>query len=130
MIEFLDLNKFKKGLKPVTSAEMFSKPGEYHPDGLFSEAIFGPEESVDRKKVFSFIKLNTTVIHPTIYGVLVKLDMKIQEFLSSQETFSVDNKGTLIRDPDGVTGISEFIKMFPKITFRAGTADRERFIKQ
>jgi len=130
VIEFLDLNKFKRGLKPVTSAEMFSKPGEYHSEGLFSETIFGPEESVDRKKVFSFIKLNANVVHPTAYGVLVKLDMKIQEFLSSQETFTVDTKGTLVRDPDGVTGISEFIKMFPKIKFRGGTSDRERFIKK
>ena len=130
MIELLDLNKFKRGLKPVTSAEMFSKPGEYHSDGLFSESIFGPEESVDRKKVFSYINLNATVIHPTAYGVLIKLDMKIQEFLSSQETFSIDNKGMLIKDPDGVTGISEFIKIFPKIKFRAGTVDRERFIKK
>ena len=84
MIEFLDLNKFKKGLKPVTSAEMFSKPGEFHPEGLFSEVIFGPEESVERKKTFSYVNLNANVIHPTAYGVLVKLDMKIQEFLSSR----------------------------------------------
>jgi len=128
VIEFLDLNKFKRGLKPVTSAEMFSKPGEYHSDGLFSESIFGPEESVDRKKTFSFIKLNSRVIHPTAYGLLIKLDMKIQEFLSSQETFSVDSRGTLVRDPDGITGISEFIKIFPKIKFRGGTTDRENFI--
>lgn len=130
MIELLDLNKFKKGLTPVTSAEMFSKPGEYHSDGLFSESIFGPEESVDRKKVFSYVNLNSNVIHPTAYGVLIKLDMKIQEFLSSQETFSIDNRGTLVRDPNGITGISEFIKIFPKIKFRAGTTDRERFIKK
>ena len=130
MIEFLDLNKFKRGLKPITSAEMFSKPGEFHPDGLFSESIFGPEESVDRKRVFSYINLNANVIHPTAYGVLIRLDMKIQEFLSSQETFSVDNKGILTRDPNGVTGISEFMKIFPKIKFRGGTLDRERFIKK
>ena len=130
MIELLDLKKFRQGLKPVTSAEMFSKPGEFHSDGLFSETIFGPEESVERKKTFSFIKLNSKVIHPTAYGILIKLDMKLQEFLSSQETFLVDSKGTLLRDPDGVTGISEFIKIFPKITFRGGTSDRERFIKK
>jgi DNA-directed RNA polymerase beta' subunit len=130
VIDFLDIKKFKKGLKPVTSAEMFSKPGEFHPEGLFSESIFGPEESVDRKKVFSFINLNVNVIHPTAYGVLIKLDMKLQEFLSSQETFSVNNNGLLVRDPKGVTGMSEFLKMFPKIKFRGGTADRERFIKK
>jgi len=52
LINFLDLNQYKKGLKPIKSTEYFSKPGEYHPDGLFSEAIFGPEESLERKKTF------------------------------------------------------------------------------
>ncbi|MHA1815151.1 MAG: hypothetical protein ACTSX1_04040 [Candidatus Heimdallarchaeaceae archaeon] len=130
MIDFLDLNKFKKGLKPVTSTEYFSKPGEFHPDGLFSEVIFGPEESVDRKKTFSYINLNTQVIHPTAFQVLIKLDMKIKEFLSSQETFSLDSNGTIQKDPNGVTGITAFLKLFPNIKFRGGTPDREKLIKK
>jgi DNA-directed RNA polymerase beta' subunit len=130
MIDFLDLNKFKKGLKPVKSTEYFSKPGEFHPDGLFSEVIFGPEESIDRKKTFSYLNLHTQVIHPTAFQLLTKLDMKIKDFLSSQETFSLDSNGTIQKDPNGVTGISEFLKLFPKIKFRGGTPDREKFIKK
>jgi DNA-directed RNA polymerase beta' subunit len=130
MINFLDIKSFKKGLKPITATELFSKPGEFHPDGFFSESIFGPEESTERKKTFSYIDLNATVIHPSAYMLLIQLDRKIELFVSGQETFSVDSKGTLQKDPDGVTGISSFIKLLPKIKFRGGTNTRDKFIKK
>ncbi len=130
MINFLNVKNFKKGLKPITTTEMFSKPGEFHPDGLFSEMIFGAEETLERKKTFSYIELNATVIHPSAYMLLLQLDKKINLFVSAQETFSVDSKGNLQIDPDGVTGISEFIKMLPKIKFRGGTDTRDKFVKK
>jgi len=128
MINFLNLNNFKKGLKSVTTTEIFSKPGEFHPDGLFSELIFGPEESPERKKTFSYVELNAFVIHPTAYMLLIQLDRKLEMFISAQETFSVTSKGEMIPDPDGVTGISEFMKLFPKIKFRGGTDSRDKFV--
>ena len=130
MINFLDVNKFKKGLTPVTTTEIFSKPGEFHPEGLFSEMIFGAEESPERKKTFSYILLNASVIHPSAYMLLMQLDRNIEKFVSSEETFKVDSKGALVKDPDGVTGISEFMKLFPKIKFRGGTDTRDKFVKK
>ncbi len=130
MINLLDIKSFKKGLKPITATEYFSKPGEFHPDGLFSESIFGPEESTERKKTFAYIDLNANVIHPSAYMLLIQLDKKIELFVSAQETFSVDSKGTLQKDPDGVTGISSFIKLLPKIKFRGGTDTRDKFVKK
>ena len=130
MINFLNVKNYKKGLKPITTTEMFSKPGEFHPDGLFSEVIFGPEESVERKKTFSYIELNATVIHPSAYMLFIQLDRKIELFVSAQETFSVNSKGELQKDPDGVTGISSFKKLLPKIKFRGGTDTRDKFVKK
>jgi len=128
MIQFLDLNNFKKRLKPVRSAEIFSKPGEFHPEGLFSEIIFGPEESAERKTTFSYIDLGALVIHPSAYMLLIQLDRKIEKFLNTEETFSLSPTGSLMIDPNGVTGISEFIKMFPKIKLRGGSSTREKYI--
>lgn len=128
MINFLELKNFKKGLKPITTTEIFSKPGEFHPDGLFSEAIFGSEESPERKKTFSYIDLSATVIHPSAYMLLIQLDRKIEQLVSAQDTFSVDSKGTLQQDPDGVTGIASFINLLPKIKFRGGTDTRDKFV--
>ena len=130
MINFLDIKDFKKGLKPVITTELFSKPGEFHSDGLFSEIIFGPEESLERKKTFSYVDLNATVIHPSAYMLLVQLDKKIELLISAQETFSVDSKGALQQDPDGVTGISSFIELLPKIKFRGGTPTRDKFVEK
>jgi DNA-directed RNA polymerase beta' subunit len=126
----MDLQRFKKGLKPVTTTELFSKPGEWHPDGLFSETIFGPEESLERKKTFSYIELNAKVIHPTALTLLYRLDQKIEKFLNTEENFVLNKQGRLTIDPNGVTGINEFRKMLPKIKFSNPTGDREKFIKK
>jgi hypothetical protein len=130
MIQFLDINSFKKKLKPVTTTELFSKPGEWHPEGLFSELIFGPEESPDRKQTFSYIDLNAMIIHPSAYMLLIQLDRKIEKFVSTEESFSLDSKGNLQIDPDGVTGLSEFMNMLPDINFRGGTDTRDKFIEK
>jgi len=131
MIYLLDLKKFKKGLVPITTTEIWSRVGEFHPSGLFSEVIFGPEGALSRKTTFSFIDLNVFVVHPTAIGILYRLDGKnIPKILSAQETFSLDEKGFLTPDSNGVTGISEFIKMFPKINFIGKTEARDKFIKK
>ena len=130
MINFLNLKEYKKGLKPVTTSEYFSKPGEFHPEGLFSEVIFGPEETPERKKTFSYISLNSFVIHPTAYLLLLRLDKKIQKYISATEQFILNSSGELVIDPKGKSGIKEFKKIFPKIKFRGGTDVREKFIKK
>ena len=58
-IKILDVNKFIRGMSPVTNTEFHTKTGEYHENGLFSEKIFGVEGSLDRSKSFSYMNLNT-----------------------------------------------------------------------
>jgi DNA-directed RNA polymerase subunit beta' len=131
MIHFLDLKKFTKGLRPITTTLFFSKEPEFHPEGLFSEIIFGPLESKDRLTTFSYIDLNAKVIHPTAYNLLTKrLERKVLMFVSAQDTFSLDKNGALQQDPDGVTGIRNFIELFPKINFRGGSEERVKLIKR
>jgi DNA-directed RNA polymerase beta' subunit len=130
MIHFLNLTRFKRGLHPVTSTEMFSKPGEFHPEGLFSESIFGAVESLDRKKSFSYINLYAEVIHPEALLILLQLDKRLETFISAQETFSLDKSGKLIIDPDGVTGLRALKELFPKISFRGESPARESYIKK
>jgi DNA-directed RNA polymerase beta' subunit len=130
MIHFLNLNKFKRGLRPVTSTEIFSKPGEFHPEGLFSEVIFGAVESLERKKTFSYINLYAEVIHPEALLIIIQLDKRIENFISASENFSVDKSGKLIIDPDGVTGLRALKELFPKIVFRGESATRESYIKK
>jgi DNA-directed RNA polymerase beta' subunit len=129
MLKFLDVDKFARGLYPVTNTEYFIKSGEAHPQGLFSETIFGAVGSLERRQKYSYIDLHGKVVHPTGYRVLIKLDAKIEKFFSTESSFSLDSSGRLIETEDGVTGISEFIKLFPKIVFRGDSPEREKLIQ-
>lgn len=129
-IKILDVEKFARGLTPVTSTEMQTKTGEWHEDGLFSEKIFGVEGSLDRQKTFSYINLNAYIMHPVAYRELTgRIERRIEQFFSTEESFSLSSDGSLIIDPNGVTGISALMDLFPKIKFRTGTPERERIVK-
>ena len=129
-IQFLDINKFKSGLSPVVSTEVKTRGGELHPDGLFSERIFGIEGTLDRAKRYSYIELHVDVIHPSAYNLLIRIDGRLSNFFSTEQSFSLDSNGVLYTDNEnGVSGISEFINLFPKIKFRGGTPERDKIIK-
>jgi len=127
-LNLLDVNKFAKGLTPVTSTELKTRAGGFNADGLFSEKIFGVERSLDRSKKYSYFDLYAEVIHPAAYQLLLRIDKRIKSFLSTQASYSLDSNGMLISDEKGVSGIREFIKLFPKITFKGGTSARDKII--
>ena len=129
VIKILDVNKFSRGLTPVSSTEIKTRSGEFNPNGLFSEEIFGAEGSLDRSKAFSYIQLSTKVLHPTLYRHIIRLERKLEKWFSTEQTFSIDENGSIIEDDDGVAGIASFIQEFPKIKWRAGSTQREEFIK-
>lgn len=130
MLKLLDLNKFSKSLTPVTSLIYTTRAEEFHEDGLFSEAIFGPVGSIDRRRIFSFIDLYTKVIHPSILRIILQLDRKVEKFISTEESFILDDNGRLeIVARGGVTGMTQFIKLFSKIKFRGETDARDKLIK-
>lgn len=128
-LKLLNMNKFIHGLTPVTSTELKSKSGEFNPKGLFSEIIFGIENSLNRSKKYSYINLNAKIIHPAAFKLLIRIDRRIEKMIITEQSFSVDSEGQLILDEKGVTGINGFIELFPKIKLRTGTSTREKIIK-
>jgi len=127
-IKILDVNKFIRGMSPVTNTEFHTKTGEYHENGLFSEKIFGVEGSLDRSKSFSYMNLNTKIIHPIAYRILIRLDRKLEKLFSTEQPFILESDGSLKPDNDGIVGISAFREIFPKIKFRGDTPVREKLI--
>ena len=128
-LKLLDVNKFASGLKPVTTTELRTRSGEPHPDGLFSETIFGIENSLDRSKRFSYMNLNAYIIHPAAYKLLIRIDRRIETFLNTEDTYSLDAQNNLIPDPKGVSGMDEFMKIFDKLNLRGETEQRDKIIK-
>lgn len=131
MLKLMDLDDVTKNLVPVTSTEYFAgKTQSFHPDGLFSEKIFGPVDSPDRKNTYSFIELNTTVFHPALFPVIRRLEQKLLVAMSGEKNYSLNDDGVLVGDENGnISGMTAVIKNFNKIKFRGGTKDREDLIQ-
>lgn len=129
MLRLLNPNTFTQNLKPVSSMITTTKNGDFHEEGLFSEDIFGPVGSKDRRIVFSFIELHGFIIHPSAYRILMQLDRKVEKFISTEESFILDKDGRLEINSKGVTGMKEFMKLFPQIQWRGETELRDKLIK-
>ncbi len=129
MLRLLDVNEFSNSLEEVTTSELFEKTGDYREDGLFSEKIFGPIGSIDRRRLFAYIDLQIQIVHPSVLKILLQLERKIDKFLSTEESFILDSNGRLEENEKGITGITEFVKLFPEIKYRGETSSREKLIQ-
>lgn len=128
MLRLLNVDTFTRSLRSVTSTEIFTRSGDFNPEGLLSESIFGVEGSKERQTVFSYVSLFAKVIHPTALRILYQLDRKIEQFLSTEDSFALDANGRLKVTEGGITGINGFMKLFSDIKFRGETSTREKLI--
>jgi len=119
MIELLNMDKEIQGLTPVSSSEYFiGKSNQLHPEGLFSESIFGMMESKERGQNFSFINLHCKIIHPALDSVFKRLNRKILDAIYKKESFKLTEDGILIKDDNGeINGLSAVIDNFNKFKF-------------
>lgn len=75
-ITILDPEEFieRKGCLPVTVHSMYEpSTSRFHPDGLFSEVIFGQVGTPERLTKRGYIDLHTTIITPHLYKQLLTL---------------------------------------------------------
>lgn len=113
MINLLDVEKFlkqTKALGPVKTPQLFQgKSTSPHPDGLFSEDIFGIDGSRDWDEKYSWIELNAPILHPVIYDIMYKrIEKKIVPLLSGEKSFSLNSQGILEEDENGnINGITD-----------------------
>ena len=138
MIKVLNINQFFKEVDhagPITTSQLFlSKTvATPHPNGLYSEELFGISGSKEQANTYSWIELNTHVIHPVIYDILTKrIERKITSLLSGDISFSLDDNGILREDPNGnITGMNSLYEHRHELRFRRGEdeeGDRNKII--
>ena len=108
----LEPNYFRN-LPKVTDLSIFDSTKEaFHPEGLFSNTLFGPVGSEIRNKRFGYIDIKLPVLHPIIYKSLVQAKRFYQEIMdgSAYATFSYKEKDFVKSDPiEGETGYNFFI---------------------
>lgn len=118
MIHLMDMNKAGSKLSPVTSFEYTtgSKSNEFHPEGLFSEIIFGTKESKERRTTYAYIDLNCKVLHPALCKPVYRLNAKILKILELKETYNIKDDNTLELSDDGeLNGVTSVYKNFEKL---------------
>lgn len=131
MINVINVEKFIQlhNLKgPVTSPQYFmGRTTQFHPQGLFSEEIFGMDGTQERRTSMSWIDLNCNVISPALYDIIHKrIEMKINKLLSGELAFSIDEEGHLAEDTNGeVIGFSKFVERIHDIQFRRSGGEEE-----
>ncbi|MDE5758333.1 MAG: hypothetical protein K2H85_06935, partial [Allobaculum sp.] len=113
----------KHFLKEVTSPMMYeSSTRTFHPDGLYSELIFGQIGSPARIGTLAYIDLHCTVLEPLVYLNVVKLASWYQDIMESRTWAVWDDK---IKDftpsdkdePDANTGFAFFLDHVKDIHF-------------
>lgn len=124
-VELLDVDKLveKNDIKEVSNPIIFQGGNIPTSDGLLSNQIFGITRS-DRANTCAYIDLKEWFINPHLYKVWSKLDKNIIACVYGTNTFKINDKGILVEDPDGETGIKFLKKNFQKISITRTTSLR------
>lgn len=100
----------------VTSPNIFEpNSNRFHPQGLFSEEIFGSITSTDRFITEALIALNTVIIHPMIYTTVIKPKSLYLQILAGKQYAVFDEtdfqfKLASIHTEGAGTGFQYFLK--------------------
>lgn len=117
----------KLGPTDASNQGFFNWSGEgnissnFHNEGLFSIPIFGRVGDTTRDEKFSYINIQTSIMHPLIYRALGKLKGLYHEIMSSKTYASWDKElkdFVISNEVDGDTGYQFFIKHWKDIKFK------------
>lgn len=109
------------GLLPVTSLDIYGTDGDFHPDGLYSNIIFGKPNDPMRMRRDGYIDLRTEILHPKLFNELIRLKGFYSGIMGGT-IYAVWN--SKIKDfersdvLDGRTGYSFFMEHLAKIDFQ------------
>lgn len=122
-LELIDAHAYidEHNLALITSPNIFSpNSNKFHPQGLFSEEIFGSITSMDRFTTEAAIALNTRIIHPMIFASNIKSKSLYVNILAGKQYALFDDiKNDFVladKDDQGAqTGFQFFISNISKL---------------
>jgi len=119
MIKLIDMQKAPDKLPEVTSSEytIGSKSLLFHPEGLFSEVIFGPKDDNRRRTQYAYIDLHCKILHPQLVKCVNRFNRKIIMALNRECQYNFDANDELVEVPeDGeINGVTSIIQNFDRI---------------
>lgn len=127
-------DKATRNLRPITTQDTFDGATKnFHPNGLFSNEIFGHNGEKARMRNFAYIDIKIPILHPMIYRTLGKLKRIYPEIMAGRTwaIFDEQQMDFVKSDPiSGRTGYAFFMEFWEKIDFPKRLSDlRELSIK-
>ena len=118
----LDSGNIYKQLGKVTSGNMFDGANyNLHPEGLWSNEIFGPVGDPLRLKKQAYMDLNVEILHPLVYRELISANKLLDEIMAGT-AFAVFDEETkqFVRSNaiDGETGYDSFLEILISINYQ------------
>lgn len=119
-LEILDVEKFvaTNECKVVDDPRAFIKDGIPSPRGLLSNEIFGITKE-DRSGTFAYIDLHGYFMDPSCFKAWIRVDSKVRNVIHGIGTYRINDRGEIVEDPAGQTGIEFLRKNLSKIKFKS-----------
>ena len=126
-VKILEPNSYiaARNCLPVTSFNMYeSSTTSFHPEGLFSEVIFGQVGSNNRLIRRGYIDLRTEVITPHLFKQIISMRNTLYMGIMKGDIYAVFDKSVkdFVRvestDPGANTGYDFFMKHIQKVEFQ------------
>lgn len=118
-------------LGQVTSMEMYNAEKEYHPEGLYSNEIFGKEGSATRRKRHGWIDLKTNLLHPKALLEVGALKELYKGIMAGKDYAIWNAKEKDFERADiisGETGYAFFMKHFKEIKFKKTRSHKRNLV--
>jgi DNA-directed RNA polymerase beta' subunit len=117
-LEILDVEKFIKvnEVKCVSNPRAFIRDGIPSDDGLLSNTIFGIGTE-ERAGTYGYIDLHGYFIDPSCYKAWIRLDRNIRNVVHGNGYYRIDERGQIVEDPAGKTGIKWLHSVMDRIKF-------------
>lgn len=128
----MDSSDFVKrnDLQEITSASIFEPNARvFHPEGLFSEVIFGDVVGTERYTTMAYIDLHTDIINPEVYRALMTKRRLYKDIMNGSSTVVFDEEThdfVLSDSEDADTGYSFFMSYLDRLGEGSTTSLRKR----
>lgn len=113
---------------PVTTSDIYDGvSGGLHPNGLFSNVIFGNHGEKRRMTTFSYIDLRVKILHPAIVRNIKKVNAFYYDILMGKAHGEFDARlGEFVKatGTTGETGYHFFMSKWDKIKWKKNDSDR------
>lgn len=120
-----------KSMSRIIDVQIFDNMGNFSQTGMFSTTIFGSVGSEYRNRVFAYIDLGVTIIHPLIYYAIINLKSFYKQIAEGSVLAIFDNKTKEFvksNSEEAQTGYDFFIKHVPQLVFQKNESDKRSFL--